>query len=107
MRILLLYGNNGMLYLISYDVSTETPEGRRRLRHVARACENYGIRVQNSVFECELPYSAYISFKAQLAGLIEKKADSLRIYPLGKQGRSKIVHMGVNRAVDVTAPLII
>lgn len=96
-----------MLYLISYDVATESVEGRRRLRQVARLCEDYGIRVQNSVFECELAYDTYLVFKARLAELIESTADSLRIYPLGKQGRSKVVHMGINRAVDVTGPLIV
>lgn len=101
------FGNNNMLYLISYDVSTETPAGRRRLRRVARACEDYGIRVQNSVFECELSYSEYLLFKDRLAGLIEAKTDSLRIYPLGKHGRDKAVHLGVDRSIDVTGPLIL
>lgn len=96
-----------MLYLISYDVSTETLAGKRRLRRVARLCESYGIRVQNSVFECELPYEVYISLKSELSSIIEWDVDSLRIYALGKHGRDRVVHLGVDRSVDVTGPLII
>lgn len=96
-----------MLYLISYDVSTTTPAGRKRLRHVARACEDYGVRVQNSVFECVLEYDAFLRLKEKLASLIHKEQDSLRFYPLGKNGREKVVHLGVQKAFDVEAPIIV
>lgn len=96
-----------MLYLISYDVSTTTPAGRRRLRRVARACEDYGVRVQNSVFECVLEYDVFLRLKEDLASLIDKEQDSLRFYPLGKNGREKVIHLGVERAFDVEAPIII
>lgn len=96
-----------MLYLISYDVATSTPAGCKRLRHVARACENYGIRVQNSVFECVLTYDSFLLLKEELRKLINPEEDSLRIYPLGKNGRDKIIHLGLERAIDVEAPLIV
>lgn len=95
-----------MLYLISYDVSTTTPAGKRRLRHVAKACEDYGVRVQNSVFECVLDYPAFLNLKAKLCQLINPETDSLRFYPLGKHGRDKVVHVGATTAPDVEAPLI-
>jgi CRISPR-associated protein Cas2 len=72
-----------MLILITYDVSTETKEGKRRLLKVAKACEKHGQRVQNSVFECNLDFGGLLKFKAQLIALIEQKQDSLRIYNLG------------------------
>ncbi len=96
-----------MLYLISYDVSTESAAGRRRLRRVAKVCEDFGVRVQNSVFECVLEYSDYIKVKQMLAGIIDENEDSLRFYPLGKKGREKVVHIGVERGINVEAPLIL
>ncbi len=96
-----------MLYLVSYDVSTATPSGRARLRRVAKACENYGVRVQNSVFECVLEYDTYLRLRQRLAELIDEKTDSLRFYPMGKHGREKVVHLGVEKAFDVEAPLIL
>ncbi len=111
MRILPCYGSNTttfvMLYIISYDVSTSTPQGKRRLRRVAKACENYGIRVQNSVFECELDYAAFLQLKCQLNELIDSSVDSLRFYPMGKNGRQHVVHVGAKMALDVTAPLVL
>lgn len=95
------------LYLISYDVSTSSPAGRRRLRQVARLCEDYGVRVQNSVFECVMDYAAFLNLQYKLASIIDLKTDSLRIYPFGKNKRDKILHMGVQRAFDVESPLII
>lgn len=95
-----------MLYIISYDVATSTPQGKKRLRRVAKECENYGVRVQNSVFECELSYEQYLALKQELSSLIDINADSLRFYPMGKHGRDKVVHIGAKVALDVTAPLI-
>lgn len=96
-----------MLYLISYDVATTTKLGQKRLRQVAKICENYGIRVQNSVFECVMSYEIYLMMIEQLKDIIKQTEDSVRIYPLGKNGRDRIVHLGLDRSVDVEAPLII
>lgn len=96
-----------MLYLITYDVSTVTPEGRKRLRWVSRECENYGVRVQNSVFECNLNSESFQELKHRLCLLINPSVDSLRFYPLGKSGAEKVVHVGSKSVIDVTAPLII
>ena len=96
-----------MLYLVSYDVSTMTPAGRRRLHRVAKACEDYGVRVQNSVFECVLEYEGYVQLRKRLTELIDVKQDSLRFYPMGKKGREKVVHIGVEMAFDVESPLIL
>ena len=96
-----------MLILITYDVNTETTEGRRRLRKVAKACQDYGLRVQNSVFECEVDAGQLIKVKNRLTGLIEPKTDSLRFYNLGNKGQSKVEHFGAKPSIDVTAPLII
>lgn len=69
-----------MLFLVTYDVSTETPEGRRRLRNVAKCCQNYGQRVQKSVFECQLNNTDLYRFEKQLLEKIDECEDSLRIY---------------------------
>jgi len=96
-----------MLYLVSYDVSTETQSGRRRLRQVARVCENYGIRVQSSVFECVMNEETFLTFRKKLIDIIDAQKDSLRFYRLGKHGREKVIHIGLDRTLDVEAPLII
>lgn len=83
-----------MLVLVTYDVSTETAAGRKRLRKVAKACVNYGQRVQNSVFECLLDSAQYAVFKAKLVALIDPDADSLRFYLLGNQYKNKVEHIG-------------
>ena len=95
-----------MRYLISYDVNTTTPAGQKRLRRVAKACEDHGVRVQNSVFECVMDYAHLLTFREQLRTIIDEESDSIRIYPLGKDS-SRIIHMGTQKAFDVTAPLIL
>lgn len=85
-----------MLVLITYDVSTETAAGRKRLRKVAKACVNHGQRVQNSVFECLLDAAQYAMFKAQLTALIDPAADSLRFYQLGSHYKSRVEHVGLH-----------
>ena len=72
-----------MLVLITYDVNTETPEGKARLRKVAKQCVNYGRRVQNSVFECILDSAQCVKLKCELEELVDKQTDSLRFYYLG------------------------
>jgi len=84
-----------MLILVTYDVNTETKEGRRRLRKVAKKCVSHGQRVQNSVFECLLDAAQYVSFKHELSELIDPEVDSLRFYRLGNQYTEKVEHVGV------------
>ena len=83
-----------MLVLVTYDVNTETAAGRKRLRKVAKACVDYGQRVQISVFECLLDAAQYAVFKAKLVALIDPDADSLRFYLLGNQYKNKVEHIG-------------
>ncbi len=85
-----------MLVLITYDVNTETSEGRRRLRQVAKQCVNYGQRVQNSVFECELDAGQFKLVQHLLGGLIDPDMDSLRFYNLGNKHQNKVFHMVQN-----------
>lgn len=95
-----------MLVLITYDVNTEDAAGRTRLRKVAKQCVNYGQRVQNSVFECQVDSVQYRQIKAILEGIIDKKKDSLRFYNLGDKYKNKVEHIGVKPGFDVTEPLI-
>lgn len=96
-----------MLVLVTYDVRTDTAEGRRRLRQVARACENSGQRVQFSVFECELDPALWVRLRARLIGLIDPERDSLRFYVLGHEWRRRIEHVGAKPSTDPEGPLIV
>lgn len=96
-----------MLVLITYDVNTESASGRSRLRKVAKQCENYGRRVQNSVFECILDQAQSVLLKAILTDLIDESVDSLRFYYLGNQYKTKVEHVGVDRGIAVDQPLIL
>lgn len=96
----------GMLVLITYDVNTETAAGKNRLRKVAKQCVNYGQRVQNSVFECNIDAAKCRQVKAILEALIDKDKDSLRFYYLGNNYKNKVDHIGVNPGFDVTETLI-
>jgi CRISPR-associated protein Cas2 len=96
-----------LLVLVSYDVSTITPEGRRRLRHVAKACLNYGQRVQNSVFECLIDPAQWARLKNQLMELFDPKVDSLRFYYLGANWRNRVEHHGAKASIDLEGPLIV
>lgn len=82
-----------MLTVITYDVNTETAEGRKRLRKVARHCVNYGQRVQNSVFECVADAATMAKVKAELIAMIGEN-DSLRFYDLGNNYSNKVEHYG-------------
>lgn len=95
-----------MLILITYDVNTQTPEGRKRLRKVAKECVNYGQRVQNSVFECQMDSTKFRQIKAILEAIIDKEKDSLRFYNLGDKYKNKVEHIGVKERYDVTETLI-
>ena len=96
-----------MLILITYDVATTTPEGRRRLRRIAIACKNYGQRVQKSVFECAVGPEQWALLRAALLEIINPTEDSLRVYPLDETVRRKIEHFGVHEPVDFEGPLIV
>ena len=89
-----------MLVLITYDVNTESTSGKTRLRKVAKQCENYGRRVQNSVFECIMDQSQSIMLKSILTDIIDESVDSLRFYYLGNNYKTKVEHIGVERGIS-------
>ncbi|WP_269409831.1 CRISPR-associated endonuclease Cas2 [Lentibacillus daqui] len=95
-----------MLILITYDVSTSSSGGTKRLRKVAKACQNYGQRVQNSVFECIVDSTQLAALKIELVGLIDEEKDSLRFYRLGDNYKTKVEHIGVKESIDLEDPLI-
>lgn len=96
-----------MMVLVTYDVNTVEPGGARRLRKVARACQDYGQRVQNSVFEIELEPAQWVTLKARLEAIIDPALDSLRYYYLGANWRRKIDHVGAKPADDLNGVLLI
>lgn len=95
-----------MLVLITYDVSTETAEGRKRLRKVSKECCNYGQRVQNSVFECVMDAAKCRAVKEKLISLINEEEDSIRFYYLGNNYKTKVEHYGIKESFDVEGVLI-
>jgi CRISPR-associated protein Cas2 len=92
--------------LVAYDVNTGTPAGRRRLRRVARACLDFGQRVQNSVFECEVDPGQWTVLRARLTTEIDPTVDSLRFYRLGADGRRRVEHVGAKPVLDLDGPLL-
>ena len=92
--------------LVAYDVSTESAAGRRRLRRVARACLDFGQRVQNSVFECEVDPAQWTMLRARLLEEIDLTRDSLRFYRLGAEGRRRVEHLGAKPTLDLDSPLV-
>ena len=96
-----------MYILVSYDVSTSSPEGKKRLRQVARACLNRGQRVQNSVFECKVDPAQFALFKKELLDIVNLKEDSLRFYLLGNNWKKRIEHFGTKEILDIQGPLIL
>lgn len=96
-----------MLVLVSYDVSTSDPAGARRLRRVARACSDYGQRVQFSVFECLVDPTQWTQLKHRLLSEFDADKDSLRFYYLGARFRNRIEHHGAKAVIDVEGPLIL
>lgn len=96
-----------MLVLITYDVNTETVSGKKRLRKVAKQFENYGRRVQNSVFECILDQAQSVVLKQSLIDIIDENVDSLRFYYLGNKYQTKVEHVGVEHGIAVDQPLIL
>lgn len=96
-----------MLVLITYDVNTTTPDGKRRLRSVAKKCVAHGTRVQNSVFECVLDNSQYKLFKHELEQTIDTNHDSLRFYVLGNRYENKVTHIGAKETYKIEGELIL
>lgn len=96
-----------MLVLVTYDVSTETPAGRRRLRRIARTCQDFGQRVQFSVFECEVDPAQWTRLRARLLSEFAAGEDSLRFYMLGANWKRRVEHHGAKPATDFDGPLII
>lgn len=96
-----------ILVLITYDVSTQDSNGRKRLRKVAKECVNYGQRVQNSVFECILDSSQLLLLKDKLVSMINEQEDSLRFYYLGNHYENKIEHYGAKETFDQEGVLIL
>jgi CRISPR-associated protein Cas2 len=96
-----------MLILVTYDVSTVEKAGLRRLRRVARACEDYGVRVQKSVFECQVGQTEWVQLKDRLLQEIKNDEDSLRFYYLDETAKQKIEHHGVDKPIDLVEPLIL
>lgn len=96
-----------MQVLVAYDVSTETPEGERRLRRVARVCVNFGQRVQKSVFECLVNDLQYEQMKHELLSIIDEQKDSLRMYRLAMPKEQYCECFGIGRNVDFEGPLVV
>ena len=96
-----------MLVLVTYDVATVTPGGARRLRQVAKACRDFGQRVQFSVFEIEVDPAEWTKLKARLEAIIDTETDSLRYYHLGAEWQRRVEHVGAKPAADLNGPLIV
>lgn len=96
-----------MMVLITYDVETVTPSGRKRLRHVAKQCVNFGQRVQNSVFECILDPAQFTELKHRLEFIIDPEKDSLRFYLLGNNWQKRIEHIGAKSSFNPEDVMII
>lgn len=95
-----------MYVLVTYDVATKTPDGRRRLRLVAKACLDFGQRVQNSVFEMKVDPAQWTDCKNRLMGLVKLDEDSIRFYYLGRNWQRRVEHHGTKSSYDVEGPLI-
>ena len=96
-----------MLVLVTYDVATGDTAGRRRLRRVAKLCQDYGQRVQYSVFECKVDPAQWTALRSRLLSEIDEKADSLRFYRLGANWRERVEHVGAKASYDPDGTLIV
>jgi CRISPR-associated protein Cas2 len=95
-----------MMVLITYDVSTETESGKRRLRKVSRKCQDYGQRVQNSVFECLIDPAQLKELQHSLLKIIDLEVDSLRYYYLGDNWKRRVEHVGAKPSIDLEGTII-
>lgn len=96
-----------MLVLVSYDVETGSQEGRKRLRRIARVCLKYGLRVQNSVFECHVDAAQKLQLTKQLLGIANLERDSIRLYQLGNKYQSRVEHFGAKPVEDLNEDVIL
>lgn len=96
-----------MLVLITYDVDTISETGQKRLRKVAKLCQNYGQRVQNSVFECRLSEAQFVVLKNKLESTMNHDLDNIRFYFLGKNWKNRIESIGKQMVMDIDEELII
>jgi CRISPR-associated protein Cas2 len=96
-----------MMVLVSYDVATSEARGARRLRRVARACQDFGQRVQYSVFEIEVDPAQWTQLKSRLLSEIDPAHDSLRFYFLGRNWQRKVEHAGAKSVLDLNGPLVL
>ncbi len=96
-----------MFILIAYDVSTSDKAGQKRLRRVARTCEDYGVRVQKSIFECQVGKTEWAMLRGRLLKEMDPRQDSLRFYHLDEDTRDRTEHHGLKEPVDLNAPLIL
>ena len=96
-----------MMVLITYDVETTTPAGRKRLRKVAKQCVNFGQRVQNSVFECLIDPVQFAELRHQLESIINSETDSLRYYFLGNNWKARVEHVGSKTSYDPEGTILI
>ena len=96
-----------MMVLISYDVSTIDEKGRKRLRKVAKECQDHAQRVQNSVFEADLDYSTFMKLKNRLISIIDEEKDSLRFYYLGNNWERRIEHIGAKNTYNPEGVIIV
>jgi CRISPR-associated protein Cas2 len=96
-----------MMVLITYDVETVTPAGRKRLRQIAKQCVNFGQRVQNSVFECLVDPAVFTELRHRLESIIDPESDSLRYYFLGNNYKKRVEHVGQKETYDPEGTLIL
>jgi len=96
-----------MMVVISYDVSTETADGKKRLRKVAKACESHAQRVQNSVFEADLDYSSFMKLREKLLKIMDQNTDSMRFYYLGNHWQRKVEHFGIKKGYNPEGTIIV
>lgn len=96
-----------MMVIVSYDVSTTTPAGRRRLRRVAKICLDFGQRVQNSVFECLVDPTQWTDLRLRLLTASNETEDSLRFYFLGSNWKGRVEHFGIKTVLDLDGPLVV
>ena len=96
-----------MLVLITYDVCTQTEAGKKRLAKVSKQCQNYGQRVQNSVFECIIDPATLKQLQSKLEKIIDIETDSLRYYYLGDEWRNRVEHIGAKPSIDLEGPLLV
>lgn len=95
------------MVVISYDVNTSDAAGRKRLRNVAKECQNHAQRVQNSVFEADLEYGKFIKLKERLLHIIDQKTDSLRFYYLGNNWEKRVEHVGAKKTYNPEGVIIV